>query len=153
MSKEIGRGEGIIVRRPDAQELLAIRRGEVDLDALIDTAEAEIKEMDKIFEESDLPNNVDPRLVNDLLIKIRREFYNVQVLSTKLKYNSIDEVIYLFSNGFEKYNTDPIFRQIIDSLILGTGLNQVIEQLIDIINNQQEEMLKMLITDKTNGNY
>jgi predicted nucleotidyltransferase len=77
MSKEIGRGEGIIVRRPDAQELLAIRRGEVDLDTLIDTAEAEIKEMDRIFEESDLPNKIDPELVNNLLIKIRREYYKL----------------------------------------------------------------------------
>jgi len=77
MSKEIGRGEGIIVRRPDAKELLAIRRGEVDLDALIDTAEAEIKEMDRIFDESDLPKGINPELVNDLLIKIRREFYQL----------------------------------------------------------------------------
>ena len=77
MSKEIGRGEGIIVRRPDAKELLAIRRGEVDLDSLIDTAELEIKEMDKIFEESDLPKGINPELVNDLLIKIRREFYEL----------------------------------------------------------------------------
>jgi predicted nucleotidyltransferase len=77
MSKEIGRGEGIIVRRPDAQELLAIRRGEVDLDSLIDTAELEIKEMDKIFEDSNLPKSIDPELVNDLLIKIRREFYHL----------------------------------------------------------------------------
>ena len=77
MSKEIGRGEGIIVRRPDAKELLAIRRGEVDLDTLIDTAEAEIKEMDRIFDESDLPNKIDPELVNTLLVKIRREFYKL----------------------------------------------------------------------------
>lgn len=77
MSKEIGRGEGIQVRRKDANELLAIRRGEVDLETLIETAEAEIKEMDKIFEESDLPKNIDPEFVNDLLVKIRREFYNL----------------------------------------------------------------------------
>jgi predicted nucleotidyltransferase len=77
MAKEIGRGEGIIVRRPDAKELLAIRRGEVDLDTLIDTAEAEIKEMDRIFDESDLPNKIDPELVNTLLVKIRREFYKL----------------------------------------------------------------------------
>jgi len=77
MSKEIGRGEGIQVRRKDNHELLAIRRGEVDLETLIETAEAEIKEMDKIFDESDLPKNIDPELVNGLLIKIRREFYNL----------------------------------------------------------------------------
>ena len=77
MSQEIGRGEGIIVRRPDREYLLSIRRGEIDLDSLIDTAELEIKEMDKIFEESDLPKGIDPELVNTLLIKIRREFYHL----------------------------------------------------------------------------
>ena len=77
MAKEIGRGEGLIVRRPDAKELLAIRRGEVDLETLIETAEAEIKEMDIIFEDSDLPKSIDPKLVNNLLIKIRREFYGL----------------------------------------------------------------------------
>ena len=77
MVKEIGRGEGIQVRRADREYLLSIRKGEVDLDSLIETAEAEIKEMDKIFEESDLPKSIDPELVNDLLIKIRREFYEL----------------------------------------------------------------------------
>ena len=77
MSQEIGRGEGIIVRRPDREYLLSIRRGEIDLDTLIDSAEAEIKNMDRIFEESDLPKSIDPELVNTLLIKIRREFYHL----------------------------------------------------------------------------
>lgn len=77
MSQEIGRGEGIIVRRPDAQELLSIRRGEVDLEQLIEMAETEIQEMDRIFDESNLPNKIDPELVNDLLVKIRREFYQL----------------------------------------------------------------------------
>jgi predicted nucleotidyltransferase len=77
MSKEIGRGEGIEVRRADREYLLSIRKGEIDLDSLIETAEAEIKEMDRIFEESDLPKSIDSELVNKLLIKIRREFYNL----------------------------------------------------------------------------
>ena len=77
MVKEIGRGEGIQVRRADREYLLSIRKGEVDLDSLIETAEAEIKEMDKIFEESDLPKSIDPELINYLLIKIRREFYQL----------------------------------------------------------------------------
>lgn len=75
MAQEIGAGKGIIVRRPDAQELLSIRRGEVDLDNLIDMAEEEIARMDEIFDNSDLPNSVDKDLVNDLLIKIRKSFY------------------------------------------------------------------------------
>ena len=75
MAQEIGAGKGIIVRRPDAQELLSIRRGEIDLDNLIDMAEEEIARMDEIFDNSDLPNGVDKDLVNDLLIKIRKSFY------------------------------------------------------------------------------
>ena len=77
MAQEIGAGKGIIVRRPDAQELLSIRRGEIDLDNLIDMAEEEIARMDEIFDNSDLPNGVDKDLVNDLLIKIRKSFYKI----------------------------------------------------------------------------
>ena len=77
MAQEIGRGEGIIVRRLDAEELLAIRRGEVDLTKLIEMADKAINEMDSIFDNSDLPNKVNPELVNNLLIRIRKKFYGV----------------------------------------------------------------------------
>lgn len=79
MAQEIGRGEGIIVRRPDAQELLAIRRGEVDLENLIAMVDQAIEEMDSIFDNSNLPNSVDKGLVNALLVTIRREFYNLPI--------------------------------------------------------------------------
>jgi hypothetical protein len=77
MSQEIGRGEGIIVRRKDAQELLDIRKGKVDLDALIIMADEEIEKMDQIFDNSTLPNSVEPNLVNSLLISIRKGFYKL----------------------------------------------------------------------------
>lgn len=77
MAQEIGRGEGIKVRRPDAEELLSIRRGEVDLDELIVMADQAIEEMDYIFDISDLPNEIDPYLIDTLLVWIRREFYKL----------------------------------------------------------------------------
>lgn len=77
MATEIGEGKGIIVRRPDAQYLLGIRRGEVDLESLIELADNAIENMDKIFDESDLPSKVDPDLINELLIGIRKAFYNL----------------------------------------------------------------------------
>lgn len=77
MAQEIGAGKGIQVRRSDREYLLSIRRGEIDLETLIEDADAAIAEMDKIFDNSNLPNKVDPKLVNDLLIKIRREFYGL----------------------------------------------------------------------------
>jgi len=75
MAQEIGAGKGIQVRRPDREYLLSIRRGEVDLETLIKEADTAIEEMDRIFDESNLPNKVNSNLVNDLLIKIRKEFY------------------------------------------------------------------------------
>jgi uncharacterized protein len=77
MAQEIGAGKGIQVRRSDREYLLSIRRGEIDLDSLIKEADQAIEEMDSIFDNSDLPNKVDKNLVNDLLIKIRKEFYGI----------------------------------------------------------------------------
>ena len=76
MSIEIGRGEGIIVRRPNAQDLLAVRRGEVDLKTLIDESEKMIRDLDAVFADSNLPDSVDPDLVHRLLVEIRRKFYS-----------------------------------------------------------------------------
>ncbi|TXG80053.1 MAG: nucleotidyltransferase [Spirochaetes bacterium] len=84
MAQEIGRGEGIIVRRPDAQELLSIRRGEVDLEQLIEMADEAIAEMDEIFKKSVLPNKVHEGLVDALLVMIRREFYNLPISATNI---------------------------------------------------------------------
>jgi hypothetical protein len=76
MAREIGEGKGIIVRRPNASELIAIRKGEIDLQTLIDDAENEIAEIDRIFAESNLPDSVSPELVHNLLVEIRTQFYS-----------------------------------------------------------------------------
>jgi predicted nucleotidyltransferase len=84
MAQEIGRGEGIIVRRPDAQELLAIRRGEVDLGELIAMADQAIEEMDSIFDNSNLPSKLNSGIIDALLVTIRREFYNLPISATNM---------------------------------------------------------------------
>lgn len=78
MASEIGEGKGIIVHRPDREYLLSIRRGEVDLEELIIKGEEQIKNMDAIFDNSNLPNKVDPALTNGLVVKIRKEFYGLE---------------------------------------------------------------------------
>jgi len=77
MAKEIAEGQGIIVRRPNASELISIRKGEVDLQTLIDRVENDIKDVDQIFKESSLPDKVDQGFINDLLIFIRKNIYNI----------------------------------------------------------------------------
>jgi predicted nucleotidyltransferase len=77
MAREIAEGKGILVKRDNAQELLAIRRGEVDLQTLIDYVESEIKVIDQLFKDSNLPDSVDQNLINTLLVKIRRIVYGL----------------------------------------------------------------------------
>jgi len=77
MSREIAEGKGIIVRRPNAKELISIRRGEVDLQTLIDKVEEEIVEIDKLFEQSSLPDSIDSSFINELIVKIRKYIYKL----------------------------------------------------------------------------
>jgi len=77
MAREIAEGKGIIVRRPNAQELISIRKGEVDLQTLIDHVEKEIVEVDKLFKNSNLPNSVDDTFITNLIVKIRKKSYNL----------------------------------------------------------------------------
>lgn len=75
MAYEIAEGKGIIVRRPDAQELLSIRRGEVSLDELVSWANERIKGLDETFRNSNLPDSIDSEFVHNMLVKIRMEVY------------------------------------------------------------------------------
>lgn len=78
MAREIAEGKGIIVRRPNAQELISIRKGEVDLQTLIDSVESEIVIIDKLFKNSNLPESIDSEFINTLLVKIRKQIYNLK---------------------------------------------------------------------------
>jgi predicted nucleotidyltransferase len=77
MAREIAEGKGINVRRSDAEYLISIRRGEIDLETLISEVEKEIVEIDELFANSNLPDSVDKNFVNELLIKIRKNIYNI----------------------------------------------------------------------------
>ncbi len=77
MAKEIAKGEGINVRRPNAKDLIAIRKGEVDLQTLIDNVEKEIIEVDKLFDNSGLPDSIDNEFINNLIVKIRKQIYKL----------------------------------------------------------------------------
>jgi hypothetical protein len=77
MAIEIGEGKGINVRRQNREQLLAIRRGEYSYDKLIDEANEKIALMDKVYETSSLPEEVDSKLVENLLLEIRKEWYKI----------------------------------------------------------------------------
>jgi len=77
MAKEIAMGKGVIVRRPDFEYLISIRKGMVDLESLIDQTNIDLNECDDLFMSSNLPDKIDTRFINDILIKIRKSVLNV----------------------------------------------------------------------------
>lgn len=60
------------VRRPNADYLLQIKKGDVPLDEIISGAEKDIASLDDLYKKSNLPDEVDPVFVKDLLLKIRK---------------------------------------------------------------------------------
>ncbi len=71
MAIEIASEKTIKVFRPNAEYLLQIRRGEISLDEIIEKAESDIKGLDEIYNNSDLPTTIDMEFVNQLLLEIR----------------------------------------------------------------------------------
>jgi len=69
---EISTQKTINVRRPNADYLLKIKKGDLTLSDIITKSEEYMVSIRKSFEESDLPEAVDPNFVNELLIKIRK---------------------------------------------------------------------------------
>ena len=71
MAIEIATEKTINVRRPNADYLLSIRRGEVKLDEIIEQAEKDLKGLDELFANSGLPTDCSKEFVNDLLLQVR----------------------------------------------------------------------------------
>jgi hypothetical protein len=75
MAIEIAEHKKVIVKRPDAEELLRIRNGEAEYDDLLNEAETSIKLLDDLYVKSNLPDKIDPEFVNQILINFRKKYY------------------------------------------------------------------------------
>jgi len=84
MSHEILREGKVIVRRPDAQDLLAIRDGSFNYAQLVETAERMDAELDDLYEASTLPHTVDKEAINDLYIQVVRDYWSRVGLATSI---------------------------------------------------------------------
>ena len=78
-AREIAAEGFLNVERANAKELIEIRKGKVNLSKLLEKAKIDIVEVEKLFEESNLKQNVPPTLVRN----IKRDFY----LSKNTKIN------------------------------------------------------------------
>ena len=71
MALEIAEHKTLTVSRPNAEYLLKIRKGEVDLETIINQAEEDIVKLEELYKNSDLPEAVSHEFVNELLLEIR----------------------------------------------------------------------------------
>lgn len=83
IAKDIVDKNDIIVRRPNREELLDIRRGKVDLKSLIEKSDSLLKELEIKFKESNLKDDVNRDYINNILIDIRKKFYKSVELNVR----------------------------------------------------------------------
>ena len=57
--------------RPNREWLLSVRKGQVSYEEIMSLIEEKKNKMDEAFEKSSLPNEVDPKFVHDIILKIR----------------------------------------------------------------------------------
>jgi len=74
MCKEILSGQGVLVKRPDADELLAVRRGERGYDDLVNEAEQLEQECDVLYHDSPLPHKPDRNRLDELIVKMTQDY-------------------------------------------------------------------------------
>ena len=76
MAYEIATEKTIHVRRPNRAFLLKIRSGAFEYDELVKMAQQRLKEVDAAFEKSTLPEKPNRVLLNEVLVKVRKEWYS-----------------------------------------------------------------------------
>lgn len=77
MAIEIAEGKGVNLVRPNREFLLSIRKGKVKYDDIIDLIENKKNKMDKAFDECSLPETVDQKFINNILLEIRNNLKEV----------------------------------------------------------------------------
>lgn len=70
MCREILEGKGVIVKRPDREELLAVRNGAWEYERLVEWAEQEDKSLEELYAKSALPKTADRDKLDKLCQKL-----------------------------------------------------------------------------------
>ncbi len=77
MCKEILSGQGVIVKRPDRDELLDIRGGKWSYEQLIEQSENLEKECDELYKTSALRHSSNQNLLNELCISLIEDYIQI----------------------------------------------------------------------------
>lgn len=120
IGREIAQGQGIKIRRPNASELLKIRRGEVSLEDIFNQSDELLNEMRTLFQNSNLPDEVSNKFIHQLLVKIRTDYYasreagyNYEIINKEAEnkfiqkfYGNLSPLQNLFKAAIDKHLKD-----------------------------------------------
>lgn len=79
MANEIATLGKVIVKRPNREELLNIKAGNLEYDEILKSAENLTESMELAFDSSSLPDKPDQEAVRSLLVKLRATYYNIEL--------------------------------------------------------------------------
>lgn len=68
---EVGQGKGVIVRRPNRDFLLSVKKGKLSYDKIMDMIEDKQKLLDEVYDKTSLPETVSFEFANEIILKIR----------------------------------------------------------------------------------
>ena len=75
MAIEIGKEKKVNVKRPNREFLLEIKSGKYEYEELLKMADSKQVEMELAFENSELPNEPNLAIINNLTYRLRNKFY------------------------------------------------------------------------------
>ncbi len=75
MGREILRGEGVIVKRPDRDYLLSIRNGAFEYEEIVARSDELVAELESLYSTTPLPHAPDVEKIDALLVSIYRDFW------------------------------------------------------------------------------
>ena len=136
IAEEIAVQGTINIRRPNRERLMDIRKGNVDLNEIITWAENKVIELDTVFDNSSLEDDVDKDLINKTLIRIRKDFYDG---------NFEDEGVNKSSNAVETFEGFSEFQTMLRNWFLKTLPNPYYESSNDFF-------CETVSHEKTEGN-
>lgn len=79
MCREILTTGEVIVHRPDADELLAIRNGSKSYDEIVQWAEQQDAEMEELYEKSTLPYSPNKQAIDALMMRVIKKYWSKNV--------------------------------------------------------------------------
>jgi uncharacterized protein len=74
MAIEMAEGKGVILKRPNREWLLSVKKGKLTYDEIMKIINEKKDKLDEVYKNSILPDKVDEKLVRNIILEIRKKY-------------------------------------------------------------------------------